>query len=99
MLTNSSGIPITYYVQIILTLIALLGILVVTMRLTKFYKTKKYSSEIKIVDRLPIDNNVFLFIVEANDSRYFLSCANKTVTVLDKNKKEAKEDETENTIP
>lgn len=95
MLTNSAGIPITYYVQVILTLGALLGILAITMRLTKFYKTKKYTSEIKLVDRLPIDNNVFLLIVEANDSRYFLSLANKVITVLDKYQKN---DETEKTI-
>lgn len=83
----SGGIPTSYYIQLLLTMSVLIVILVIALKLTRFLHTKKYTGDIQVVDRLAIDQNVALLLVEMDDRQYFLSLSNKNVTVLDKFKK------------
>ena len=75
---------INYYLQLILTLGFLIAILIVGMNVVKFINKQRYTGDIKIIDRLVIDNNTTLVIVEINEKRYILGLSNKSIYTLDK---------------
>ncbi|MFA5880290.1 MAG: flagellar biosynthetic protein FliO [Candidatus Margulisiibacteriota bacterium] len=76
--------PIHYYIQLVITLACLIAILIIVLNVVKFVNKQRYLGGIKIVDRLPIDNNYSILVIEAEDTKYILGLGNKPIYVLDK---------------
>ena len=74
--------PVSYYLNLSLAFLILGGMLYAVLRFSKMVYAKKYSGDIKIKDRLPIDAGVSLLIVRVRDQELLLSVANKSVTIL-----------------
>ena len=70
-----------YYVQLILTLGGISGLLWLALRFSKSAYQKKYSGEIKILDRVSLDTNVAFMIVQVRHKELLVSISNKSVTV------------------
>jgi len=75
--------PINYYIQLVITLACLIAILIVVINVVKFINKQRYLGGIKIVDRLPIDNNYSILVMEVGEKRYILGLGNKPINVLD----------------
>jgi flagellar biogenesis protein FliO len=82
--TTSSGLTVGYYLKVLFSIALLSAILYLVTKFSKTIQKQKYTGEIKVTDRLPIDQHVALLIVTLNRQRYLLSLSNKSVTVLDK---------------
>ena len=80
--------PISYYINLTLAFLILGGMLFVLLTFSKRMHAKKYSGDIKVKDRLPIDAGVSLLIVSVRDQDLLLSVANKSVTILKEFKNE-----------
>jgi flagellar biogenesis protein FliO len=76
--------PISQYIQTIVTLVFFAGILVGLLWLSKFFQKKKYAGNIKVVDRLAIDHGVSLVIVEIREEEYLMSVGGKELRLLSK---------------
>ena len=74
----------SYYVQVILTLGALIGMLFVIQKFTKGIYRKKFSGDIKILDRIPVDSNSSLLYVECNSIKVLVANNTKSIEVLHK---------------
>ena len=72
-----------YYIKLILTLGAFIALMWSLLQATKAFRAKRFSQEIKILDRLPVDNQVSLMIVDVRGKQYFLSVGGKDVKVLE----------------
>jgi flagellar biogenesis protein FliO len=79
--------PLSYYVQVILSLCILLAILYGVLKFSKRIQKVKYSGEIEIIDRRVIDNGVALVMVSVHDKNFLLSVSGQTVQVIDKYEK------------
>ena len=75
---------LVYYLQLLVVLLLVFGVLLFLWKIAGFIQKKKYSGEIKEVDRLAIDNGVTLFIIEVQGCKYFLSVGGKEVRLLKK---------------
>ena len=75
---------ITYYVQIILSLLIFSIFLWGVLRVSKQYYFKKFSGEIKVKDRMPLDNQVVLLIVEIRGKEYLFSIGGKDINLIDR---------------
>ena len=73
-----------YYLQLIVTLSILIAVSIGVLRYTKVIQKKKFSGEIQVLDRLAIDTNVTLMIVDVRHQQYLLSVGGKDVKVLEK---------------
>lgn len=73
---------IVEYFKILCSLIILFGILFGFVKLSKVVKTKKFTGELKIIDRLPIDSHVSLMIVKVRSQEMLISVGGKDVKVL-----------------
>ncbi|MFC1770778.1 flagellar biosynthetic protein FliO [Candidatus Margulisiibacteriota bacterium] len=68
--------------QTIITLL-LVGVVVwTTIRLAKAYRNKRYSGDIKIIDRIGLDTNVSMLIVKVREQELLLSIGRKEVKLL-----------------
>lgn len=76
--------PIEYYIKLVLTLTVLFVILVVVLKFTKTMHRKRYSGDIKIMDRMPIETNVSLLIVQIRGTEYLIGVGAKEVKLLKK---------------
>ena len=54
------------------------------MLYTKKIRNKRFSGDIKIIDRLPIDTQATLLIVSVRNSDYLISLSGKQLTVIEK---------------
>jgi flagellar biogenesis protein FliO len=75
--------PVTYYVQVIATLLFFSALLLLMWKMSKVVRNKKYSGEINIVDRLPVDSGLSICIVDIRDQQYLMSIG-KEVKLLQK---------------
>ncbi len=75
---------ISYYLQLLATLGFLLAIFVVVLNIVKAINKQRYLGDIKVVDRLVLDNNTTLVIVEIANKRYILGLSSKSIFTLDK---------------
>ncbi len=73
-----------YYIRVLLTLLLFAGILYAVLHFSKKLHKKKFSSEIKIVDRLPIEAGVTLMIVDIRQQQLLISVGGKDVQILQK---------------
>ncbi|MFT5171375.1 MAG: flagellar biogenesis protein FliO [Candidatus Marinamargulisbacteria bacterium] len=74
----------SYYIQLILSLLALGAFLFGVLKMTTTFKNKKYSGDMKVVDRLPVDNGVALLIVKIRDKDYLMSVGGKEAKLIEK---------------
>ncbi len=75
---------IGYYIQVIVTLALLSAVLYGVIRGAKYIQKRTYAGEMKIVDRLGIDANVALLIVEVRAQQYLISIGGKDIKILEK---------------
>jgi flagellar biogenesis protein FliO len=73
---------IGYQVSVILTLGGLCAILYLILRYTKGLQQKRFSGEMAVVDRLPIDAGATLLIVEVKGQTLLMSVAAKEVRLI-----------------
>ena len=73
-----------YLVQVCITLILFCCILYFGLRFSRHIHHKKYSGELKILDRVPVDNNVSLLVVEVRDKTYLLGVTSKQINLIEK---------------
>ncbi len=71
-----------YYLQVSLGFLVLGGVMLAVLQFSKQLHAKKYTGDIKVKDRLPVDPGVSLLIVRVRDQEMLLSIANKSVTIL-----------------
>jgi flagellar biogenesis protein FliO len=72
----------TYYFQVLATLCFFSGLLLLMWKLGKVVQNKKYSGDIKVVDRMPVDNGVSVCIVNIRGQEYLMSIGGKEVRLL-----------------
>ncbi|MBT5855674.1 hypothetical protein HOH87_03455 [bacterium] len=58
-------------------------ILYVTLRFTKTIQRKRFSGEIRIIDRLPVDNHSTLLIIDVRGKEYFMSLSGKNIQLIE----------------
>ncbi|RAP38742.1 hypothetical protein DID80_02500 [Candidatus Marinamargulisbacteria bacterium SCGC AAA071-K20] len=75
--------PVSYYIQVILSLCILGAILYGVLKFSKKIQKVKYTGEIEIIDRRVIDNGVALVMVEVREKNFLISVAGQTIQVLD----------------
>jgi len=73
-----------YYFQVIVSLAILAGGLYFLLRISRKIQQKRYSGEIKIIDRLPVDANSTLFIINVRKQEFLMSSSGKNITVIEK---------------
>ena len=72
----------SYYITLVIVFSALAGLLFLMLKLSKKVYLKRYSGDIKVTDRIPIDSNVSLMIIEVKGKSLLMSVANKDVKLL-----------------
>jgi len=72
----------SYYITLVIVFSALAGLLFLMLKLSKKVYLKRYSGDIKVTDRIPIDSNVSLMIREVKGKSLLMSVANKDVKLL-----------------
>ncbi|MEK7298507.1 MAG: flagellar biosynthetic protein FliO [Candidatus Margulisiibacteriota bacterium] len=71
-----------YYLQLIITLLIFLGVLLIATQTLKRYKGRRFSEEMKIIDRLPIDAQASLVIVDVRGKTLLMSVGTKHVELV-----------------
>lgn len=74
--------PYSDYFRILLSLVGLFVLLFAMLRVSSMLRGKKFSGEIKIIDRYTIDTGVTLMIVDVRGEEMLLSVSGKKVDVL-----------------
>ncbi len=72
-----------YYLQVILSLLIISGIMWVVLRMTKNLQKQKFSGEMKVVDRIPLSNATALLVVKLREKEYLLSVGGQNVQFLE----------------
>ena len=84
---------LSYTFQLSLSIVIMGGILYGLLYVSKAMQKKRFSSEIKVKDRCPVDNGVSLLVVDVRGKDYLMSVSSKNATLL--TELEPKEDENE----
>ena len=74
----------SYYARLMFTLVVFLGGMILVLRYARQFQQKRYSGDIKIIDRVVIDSGAVLLIVEVKEERYLMSAGGKAVNILQK---------------
>ena len=74
---------ISQYIQTFISLLVLFGILFGFLKLSKIFQAKKFTGEIEVIDRVPIESQVSLLIVKIRDKEMLISVGGKEIKVLD----------------
>lgn len=72
-----------YYIQVILSLLILSGIMWGVLRLSKNLQKQKFSGEMKVVDRIALSNATALLVVKFREKEYLLSVGGQNVQFLE----------------
>lgn len=73
-----------YYLKLIPSLLFFLVVMVGILQLTRTYQRKKFTGEIHVIDRAPIENGITLVLVEFRNYQYLISTGGKEVKLIDK---------------
>lgn len=73
---------LNYYLQLVGWLALLIVILYVVIYLGRTYRIRHYHGNIKIIDRLPVDTQVSLLVVEVRQKSYLMSLGGKDLKLL-----------------
>jgi flagellar biogenesis protein FliO len=76
-------LDISYYIKALFSLAVVLGVLYMILRASKALHRHHYSGEMKIRDRLMLEQNVSLMIVTVRDKDLLVSVAGKDLKILD----------------
>ena len=76
--------PISYYLQALVSLLILLGVMAAFLKWGKWVRKQKYTSEMKVVDRLSLDPSVTLFIVDIRNQSFVAAVGGKDLKLLRK---------------
>ena len=74
--------PYSDYLRILASLVGLFVLLFIMLRVSSMLRGKKFSGEIKVVDRYTVDTGVTLMIVDIRGDEMLLSVSGKSVKVL-----------------
>lgn len=77
-------ISTSFYIKTIMSLGAILGILYTILLISKRYTGHQYRGEMKVVDRILVDQQSSLVIVDVRGKELLLSISGKQVTLLDR---------------
>lgn len=72
-----------YYIQVILSLLIISGIMWGVLKMTKNLQKQKFSGEMKVVDRIPLSNATALLVVKLREKEYLLSVGGQNVQFLE----------------
>ena len=72
----------SYYITLAIVFSALAGLLFLMLKLSKKVYLKRYAGDIKVTDRIPVESNVSLMIIEVKGKSLLISVANKDVKFL-----------------
>ena len=75
---------ISYYLQAAFSLLIILGVMAAFLKWGKWVNKQKYTSEMKVVDRLSLDPSVTLFIVEIRNQSFVAAVGGKDLKILRK---------------
>lgn len=82
---SSAAVSIGYVIQLLFSLLVVLGFLYLTAKyLLPKIKTSNKSEHITLADRLVVEPQVTLYIVKTANKSWLISVSNKAVTVIDK---------------
>lgn len=73
---------LAYYIQASLTLIIFIAILYGALRIAKQFQQKKFSCEMKIIDRLILDSGIILYIVDVRGKQMLFSVSGKEMRLI-----------------
>ncbi len=71
-----------YQLSVVLTLGGLCGVLYLVLRYTKTIQQRRFSGEMTVVDRLPIDQGATLIIVTVKQEQLLFSVSSKEVRLI-----------------
>ncbi len=77
-------ISTVYYLKTLVSLGAILSVLYIILKVSKSYFKHQYTGEMKILDRLQIDQQAAILIIQVRNENYLISLANKQVQVIEK---------------
>lgn len=72
-----------YYLQLLVALGVMLGILVLVQRLGRFMYQKKYQGDIKVIDRAVVDASVSFVIMSIRGKEYLVGVGGKEIQVFE----------------
>lgn len=72
-----------YYLKVLGVLCGFGFVMVVMMRLAKGASYRRFSRDLKLIDRLAVDQGTSLVVVELHEKRYLLGVGGKQISVLD----------------
>lgn len=73
----------TYYLNVIFVFGIFILLLYGCLRFAQSFQKKRFTQEIRIIDRLPVDTGTTLAIVSVRNKEYLMGFGGKSVTVLD----------------
>ncbi len=73
----------SHYLQVVFALLIMTGILWGVLKMSKVAVSKKFSREIKVIDRLAVETNTSLLIVQVRKKEYLMSVSNKNIEILE----------------
>lgn len=74
--------PPGYYIQVLVSLLIVAGIMIAVVRLSKSVAKRRYKGNLIVEDRLQLNSNVALVVVKAEGKRYMLSVGNNDMNVI-----------------
>ena len=73
---------VSQYVQVFVSLTTIAIVLYVVMKVSTVYRQKRYSSEIDIIDRLPLSSTSSLVIVEIRGRQLLLGVTSSAIQLI-----------------
>lgn len=73
---------LSYTLQLSFSILIMGGILYGLLYVSKAMQKKRFSSEIRIKDRCPVDNGVALLVVDIRGKDYLISVSNRQAALL-----------------
>lgn len=75
---------LSQYVTAFISILILFAFLFALLKISHYLRMKKFSGDISIVDRIPLDTNSSIMIVKVREKEFLLGVGNKDIKVLDK---------------
>ncbi|MBG91386.1 MAG: hypothetical protein CL521_06190 [Actinobacteria bacterium] len=82
---------ITYYGQVLIVLAVMGLVLIGGIKASKTVYLKKFAGDLKVKDRLALNANVSLVVVQVRDQEYLLGVGSKEISVIQQITAEKKE--------
>ena len=74
---------ISQYLPAFFSISILFGLLFILIKVSHYLRMKKFSGDIAIIDRVPLDANTSLMIVKVREKELLLGVGNKEIKVID----------------